>query len=77
MKIKNTSMRELVAYENAANVVRKNYEDMMVMYRGVDYNNMNENEALEYTEFSQKLSRINSIRLNLLKEMEARLLDIE
>ena len=70
-------MRELVAYENAANVVRKNYEDMMVMYRGVDYNNMNENEALEYTEFSQKLSRINSIRLNLLKEMEARLLDIE
>lgn len=70
-------MRELVAYENAANVVRKNYEDMMVMYRGVDYNNMNENEALEYTEFSQKLSRINFIRLNLLKEMEARLLDIE
>ncbi len=78
MKAKGLKMRELVAYENAANSVRKNYENALELSRGVDYNKMNEEEAKTFTELSQKLTRVNAVRLSILREMERRLVeDIE
>ena len=76
-KIKSLNFEELVAAERAANVVRKNYEDKIVMYRGVDYDKqMTEKQKKEFTELSQKLSLVNGIRINILAEMERKLLDI-
>jgi len=76
-KIKSLNFEELVAAEKAANAVRKNYEDKIVMYRGIDYDvQMTEKQRNEYTELSQKLSLVNGIRLKVLAEMERKLLDI-
>ncbi len=49
----------------------------MVMYRGIDYDSMNDRERTEYAEMSQKLGQINAVRLRIINEMESRLLDIE
>ena len=77
IKIKSLNFEELVAAEKAANAVRKNYEDKIVMYRGIDYDvQMTEKQRNEYTELSQKLSLVNGIRLKVLAEMERKLLDI-
>lgn len=76
INIKSLNFEELVAAEKSANVVRKNYEDKMVMYRGIDYETYTEKERNEFSEFSQKLSLINSIRLRILDEMEKKLLNI-
>lgn len=76
--LKSLNLQELVAAENAANVVRKNYEDKIIMYRGVDYGEqMTEREKKEYSELAQKLSLINGVRLKVLGEMERKLLDID
>lgn len=78
ISLKSLNLQELVAAENAANVVRKNYEDKIIMYRGVDYGEqMTEKEKKEYSELAQKLSLINGVRLKVLAEMERKLLDIE
>ena len=71
------TLEELVAGEKAAATVRRIYEDKMVMYRGIDYDSMNDRERTEYAEMSQKLGQINAVRLRIINEMEARLLDIE
>lgn len=76
-KIDKMTLEELVAGEKAAATVRRMYEDKMVMYRGIDYDAMNDRERVEYTEMSQKLGQINAVRLRIINEMETRLLDIE
>lgn len=76
-KIDKMTFEELVAGEKAAATVRRIYEDKMVMYRGIDYDSMNDRERTEYAEMSQKLGQINAVRLRIITEMEARLLDIE
>lgn len=76
-KIDKMTLEELVAGEKAAATVRRIYEDKMVMYRGIDYDSMNGREREEYAEMSQKLGQINAVRLRIINEMEARLLDIE
>ena len=76
-KLDKMTFEELVAGEKAASTVRRIYEDKMVMYRGIDYNTMNDREREEYIEMSQKLGQVNAVRLRIIKEMEARLLDIE
>ena len=76
-KIDKMTLEELVAGEKAAATVRRIYEDKMVMYRGIDYNTMNDREREEYVEMSQKLGQVNAVRLRIIKEMETRLLDIE
>jgi hypothetical protein len=76
-KIDKMTLEELVAGEKAASTVRKIYEDKLMMYRGVDYDNMYDREKEEYTEMSQKLGKMSAIRLRIINEMEARLLDIE
>ena len=78
IKIKSLSFEELVAAEKAANAVRKNYEDKIVMYRGFNAASIEENEKKdkELAEISQKLGRINAVRLKVLAEMERKLLDI-
>ena len=76
-KIKSLNFEELVAAEKAANAVRKNYEDKVMMYRGADYNSLTENEKKNMTESSQKLGQINAIRLRILNEMEKKLLNLE
>lgn len=76
-KIDKMTLEELVAGEKAATTVRRIYEDKVVMYRGIDYDAMNDMERVEYVEMSQKLSQINAVRLRIINEMETRLLDIE
>lgn len=76
-KLDKMTLEELVAGEKAAATVRRIYEDKMVMYRGIDYDTMNDREREEYVEMSQKLGQINAVRLRIINEMEARLLDIE
>ena len=76
-KIDKMTLEELVAGEKAASTVRRIYEDKVVMYRGIDYDAMNDMERVEYVEMSQKLSQINAVRLRIINEMETRLLDIE
>lgn len=76
-KIDKMTLEELVAGEKAASTVRKIYEDKLMMYRGVDYDNMYDREKEEYTEMSQKLGKMSALRLRIINEMEARLLDIE
>lgn len=76
-KLDKMTLEELVAGEKAAATVRRIYEDKMVMYRGIDYDTMNDREREEYAEMSQKLGQINAVRLRIINEMEARLLDIE
>lgn len=66
------TMEELVATEKAATIVRRSYEDKMIMYRGIDYNNIPADDL----ELSQKLSIVNSIRLGIIKEMEERLISL-
>lgn len=76
-KIKSLNFEQLVAAEKAANVVRKNYEDKVAMFRGFDYDTQNEKQQKEYTELSKKLSLVNAVRLKILGEMEKKLLNIE
>ena len=76
-KIEKMALEELVAGEKAASIVRKFYEDKMVIYRGVDHGIMNDREKQEYTEISQRFGQINAIRLKIINEMETRLLEIE
>lgn len=76
-KIDKMTLEELVAGEKAAATVRRIYEDKMAMYRGIDYDSMNDRERAEYAEMSQKLGQINAVRLRIINEMEARLLGIE
>lgn len=73
-KIKELDFKELVAKEQAANIVRKSYEDKIAMLRGIPYTSLTESEKKE---ISQKLTRINGVRLKILAEMEKRLLNIE
>ena len=76
MRADKITMEELVAYEKATNVVGKNYEDKIMMYRGFNTTSPEENEKKdkELTKISQSLARINSIRFLILREMEKRLL---
>ena len=76
MGIKNMNFIELVAAEQAANAVRKNYEDKVAMNRY--YFNATETvKDKEYRELSQKLSMVNAVRIKLLAEMENKLLALE
>ena len=77
IKIGSLNFEELVAAEKAANVVRKNYEDKVVVYHGLDYGTQNEKQQKDYSELSQKLSLVNAVRLSIINEMEKKLLDIE
>lgn len=77
-KIKNLNFEQLVAAEKAANVVRKYYEDKTVMYRGIDYDSqLNDKQQKEYSELSQKLALVNSVRLKIVSEMEKKILNLE
>jgi hypothetical protein len=79
IKIKSLNLEALVAAEKAANAVRKNYEDKIVMYRGFNAASLEENEKKdkELAETSQKLGRINAVRLKVLDEMQKKLLDLD
>ena len=77
IRIKGMNFQELVAAENAATAVRKNYEDRVMMFRGIDYNSLKENEKKEQAELAQKLATVNAVRLKILAEMEKKLLTIE
>ena len=77
IKIKSLNFEELVAAEKASNAVRKSYEDKIMMYRGIDYTSLTENERKDLTESSQKLGQINATRLKVLAEMEKKLLNLE
>ena len=77
IKIKSLNFEELVAAEKASNAVRKNYEDKIMMYRGVDYNSLTESEKKDLTETSQKLGQVNAVRLKVLAEMEKKLLNLD
>ena len=76
-KIKTLNLEELVAAEKAANAVRKNYEDKIVMYRGIDYNTLTESEQADMKRSSQKIGQINAVRLKVLVEMEKKLLNLD
>ena len=76
IRVKSLNFEELVAAEQAANAVRKNYEDKVAMFRGFDYDTQNEKQQKEYMELSQKLAQVNAVRLRILAEMEKKLLDI-
>lgn len=76
-KIKSLKFEELVAAVNAANAVRKNYEDKVIMYRGIDYTSMTESEKIEQAELSKKLAQVNAVRLKIIAEMEKKLLNLE
>lgn len=76
-QLKNFNFEELAAAEKAATIVRKNYEDKIMMYRGLDYETQGEKQQNEFSELSQKLSLINAVRIKILNEMENKLLDIE
>lgn len=75
-KIKSLNFEQLVAAEKAASTVRRAYEDKMVMYRGVDYNDIHGSEKEEYLALSQKLTQINALRLKIINEMEEKLLNL-
>ena len=77
IRIKGMNFQELVAAENAATAVRKNYEDRVMMFRGIDYSSLKENEKKEQAELAQKLATVNAVRLKILAEMEKKLLTIE
>lgn len=76
-KIEKMSLEELVAGEKAATIVRRAHEDKMMMYRGIEYDSMSKKEMEDFSSLSQKLAQINAVRLRIINEMEARLLDIE
>ena len=76
-RLKNFNFEELVAAEKAATSARRTYEDKMVMYRGIDYNNLTEREKTELEESSQKLGMLNAVRLKIINEMEKRLLNLD
>ena len=65
------SFEELVAAEKAASVVRRAYEDKVMMMRGYG------EQGDEMAELSKKLSLVNATRLKIINEMEKRLLEIE
>ena len=67
---------ELVAAEQASNVVRKNYEDKVAMNR-YNFNAPETEKEKENRELSQKLSMVNAVRIKLLAEMENKLLALE
>lgn len=77
MNISGLDFEQLVAAEKAATTVRRTYEDKMIMFRGVDYNNMRGAEKEEYLELSQKLAQVNAIRLKIINEMEKKLLKLD
>lgn len=76
MEIKKMNFVELVAGEQAANAVRKNYEDKVAMNR-YSFNTSQTDQDKEYRELSQKLSMVNAVRIKLLAEMENKLLALE
>ena len=75
--ISSLDFEQLVAAEKAATTVRRTYEDKMIMFRGVDYNDMHGAEKEEYLELSQKLAQVNAIRLKIINEMEKKLLKLD
>lgn len=76
MEIKNMNFIELVAAEQAANAVRKNYEDKVAINR-CNFIASQTTKDEEYRELSQKLSMVNAVRIKLLAEMENKLLALE
>lgn len=76
MEIKNMNFIELVAAEQAANAVRKNYEDKVAINR-YNFNTSQTVQDKEYRELSQKLSMVNAVRIKILAEMEKKLLALE
>ena len=75
MNINEMTLTELNAGLESATALRKHYEDKIVLYRGLEYLTMRETTELDT--MTQKLATINSVRLNLLAEIERRLLDID
>jgi hypothetical protein len=76
MEIKNMNFMQLVAAEQAANAVRKNYEDKVAMNR-CNFNVPQTTQDEVYRELSQKLSMVNAVRIKLLAEMENKLLALK
>lgn len=72
MNLKTLKMHELVAAEQAATIVRHKYEAKSAMYRGVPPA-QDTKEFDEYVELSHKIAFFNSIRLQIIDEMEKRL----
>ena len=71
------TINELVDAEKAATIVRRIYEDKGAVYNGKGYNDMPSAEKERYVQISQKLSKINSIRIKIINEMEERLMSIK
>lgn len=66
--ITKVSLTELISLEKAANIVCKNYENLIKMYDGSINTNI-----IEYAIYTQ----YNNIRLKILNEIENRLKSIE
>ena len=74
MNINEMTMVELNAGLEAATALRKHYEDKIILYRGV---RLAASDNQELDTMNQKLAKVNSVRINLLAEIEDRLLDID
>ena len=77
LKLKSMNMEQLVFTEKAANVVRKNIEDTLAVYHGINPEYLSQREKEEYTKLSKRLSVANSVRLMVIREMEKNLSNIE
>jgi hypothetical protein len=75
MNLKEMSIMDLVAAEQAATAVRKKYEDKSVAARsGLSDTMLTHPEEIE---LSRKLMQFNSLKMKIIQEMEERLLTLE
>lgn len=75
MNLKEMSIVDLVAAEQAATAVRKKYEDKSVAARsGLSDTMLTHSEEIE---LSRKLMQFNSLKMKIIQEMEERLLTLE
>lgn len=75
MNLKEMSIVDLVAAEQAATTVRRKYEDKSVAARsGLSDTLLTHPEEIE---LSRKLMQFNSLKMKIIQEMEERLLTLE
>ena len=80
MNISELDIKDLVAFETAASILRKRYEDEAVMYRtvGYDYDKTGTpREEKKVEELTKKIAIINSVRTNILNEMEKKIMELK
>lgn len=76
-KLEKITLEELVAAEKAATIVRRNYEDKAAMFRDMPMQYMKEKDIEAMNNATKNVATINAVRINILKEMEKRLLELD